>query len=141
VPGLQFQLESYAGKIKALSVVWFIVAGLSLVTGIAGLTFARAFLGGHFGYWMHGPWSSGSLPPEWFGTTIVPLLWLAVLCWTALALAAGWGLMEHEPWGRVVAIVAAIFCLLKFPLGTALGIWTLVVLLGYRNTQLYERLP
>jgi hypothetical protein len=29
---------------------------------------------------------------------------------------------------------------LKFPIGTALGIWSLVVLLGYRNTTLYEQL-
>jgi hypothetical protein len=40
----------------------------------------------------------------------------------------------------VVAIVAAVLSLLKFPFGTALGIWTLVVLLGYQNTTLYEQL-
>jgi hypothetical protein len=39
-----------------------------------------------------------------------------------------------------VAIVAAFLSLLKFPLGTAMGIWTLVVLLGYRNATLYEQL-
>jgi hypothetical protein len=39
-----------------------------------------------------------------------------------------------------VAIVAAVFSLLKFPFGTAMAIWTLVVLLGYRNTTLYEQL-
>ena len=49
--------------------------------------------------------------------------------------------MERTQWGRVIAIVAAVFSLLKFPLGTALGIWTLVTLLGYRNTSLYEQLP
>jgi hypothetical protein len=58
----------------------------------------------------------------------------------ALAIAAGWGLMEHTQWGRMVAIIAAIFSLLKFPFGTALGIWTLVVLLGYRNSSLYDQL-
>jgi hypothetical protein len=57
-----------------------------------------------------------------------------------LALAAGWGLLERSQWGRIVAIVAAFLCLLRFPFGTALGIWTLVVLLGYRNTTLYEQL-
>jgi hypothetical protein len=57
-----------------------------------------------------------------------------------LALAAGWGLMERAPWGRIVAIVAAFLSLLRFPFGTALGIWTLVVLLGYRNSTLYEQL-
>jgi hypothetical protein len=59
---------------------------------------------------------------------------------TALAVAAGWGLMERAPWGRIVAIVAAVFSLLKFPVGTALGIWTLVMLVGYRNSTLYEQL-
>ena len=48
--------------------------------------------------------------------------------------------LERAPWGRVVAIVAAILCLLKFPFGTAMGIWTLIVLLGYRNSTLYEQL-
>jgi len=48
--------------------------------------------------------------------------------------------MEHAQWGRLLAIVAAIFCLLKFPFGTALGIWTLVMLLGYRNSTLYDQL-
>ena len=65
VPGLQFQLESYAGRVKALSVVWFIYAGLALVTGFMGLAFANAFLSGRFGPWMHGPWAQGPLPPEW----------------------------------------------------------------------------
>jgi hypothetical protein len=39
-----------------------------------------------------------------------------------------------------VAIVAAFLSLLKFPFGTALGIWTLITLLGYRNSTLYSQL-
>jgi len=39
-----------------------------------------------------------------------------------------------------VAIVAAIVNIYKFPFGIAMGIWTLVVLLGYRNSTLYEQL-
>jgi uncharacterized membrane protein (DUF2068 family) len=66
--------------------------------------------------------------------------WGFLIVRTILALVAGWGLLERTQWGRVVAIVAAVFSLLKFPLGTALGIWTLVVLLGYRNTRLYDEL-
>ncbi len=140
MPGFAFQLESYAGKVKALSVVWFIYAGLALVTGVIGMAFANAFLAGHFGFWMHGPWNRGPLPPEWIAPAILRFAWLAVIVRAGLALAAGWGLMERAPWGRVVAIVAAFLSLLKFPFGTALGIWTLVVLLGYRNTTLYDQL-
>jgi len=58
----------------------------------------------------------------------------------ALALASGWGLIQHARWGRIFAIFVAIVSLFRFPLGTALGIWTLVVLLGARNAVLYEQL-
>jgi hypothetical protein len=67
--------------------------------------------------------------------------WMFVVLRSGLAVVAAWGLMERAAWGRVVAIVAAFLCLFKFPFGTALGIWTLVMLLGYRNSTLYEQLP
>ena len=51
-----------------------------------------------------------------------------------------WGLHERTQWGRIFAIVIAFLSLLKFPFGTALGIWTLVLLLGYRNATLYRQL-
>ena len=139
VPGMEFQLENYAGKVRALAIVWFIYAAISLLLGIAGLTFAHAFFS-HFGMWGHGPWGDGSTPPIWFGPAILHLIWIALLGRAVLALVAGWGLLEHTQWGRIVAIVAAILSLIRFPLGTALGIWTLIMLLGYRNTTLYEQL-
>lgn len=140
VPGFAYQLESYAGKVKALSIVWFIYAGYALLTGVLGLAFANAFFSGHFGPWMHGPWARGPFPPGLFGPMILRFAWMVVVVRVGLAAVAGWGLYERAQWGRIVAIVAAILSLLRFPLGTALGIWTLVVLLGYRNSTLYEQL-
>ncbi len=137
VPGLQFQLENYASKLKTLSIFWFVYAGLSLLLGIAGLTFAHAFLSN--APWMHGPWAHSPVPPNFLAFAI-HLAWELLVVRAVLGLAAGWGLMERAPWGRIVAIVAAILSLLKFPFGTALGIWTLVMLLGYRNSTLYEQL-
>jgi hypothetical protein len=78
--------------------------------------------------------------PEWFGPAVIHFAWTMVFVRAGLAFAAGWGLMERAPWGRVVAIVAAFLNLIKIPFGTALGIWTLVMLLGYRNTTLYDQL-
>ncbi len=140
VPGMQFQLESYAGKVRALSVVWVIYAGYSVLRGLAGLAIFHAFFSNHFGNWGHGPWNDGSMPPEWFGFAIFHFIWIAVMIRVGLALVAAWGLHERTQWGRIVAIVAAILNLPHLLLGTALGIWTLVVLLGYRNTTLYEQL-
>jgi hypothetical protein len=140
VPGFQFQLEGYAGKIRALSIFWFVYAGLSLLLGLAGLTFAKAFFSGGFGPWANGTWAHGNMLPFWMGPAFIHLIWVMLVLRAGLAVAAGWGLMEHAQWGRLVAIIAAILCLLKFPFGTALGIWTLVVLLGYRNSTLYDQL-
>ncbi|MGH9606166.1 MAG: hypothetical protein ACRD3N_10770 [Terracidiphilus sp.] len=135
VPGFQFQLDSYASKVKALGVLWFIYAGLSLLLGFAGLTFAKAFMSGGWGPWMHGP-----TPPTWIFPAIIHFVWVILVVRTVLDVAAGWGLMERTQWGRIVAVIAAIFSILKFPFGTALAVWTLVVLLGYRNSTLYDQI-
>lgn len=140
IPSLQFQLQNYASKIRALSVVWYIYAGLIIVTGVIGMTFASAFFEGPWGHWMRGPWGHGPLPPDFFGPALVHIAWIFLFARAALAVAAGWGLMERAPWGRMVAIVAAFLSLLRFPFGTALGIWTLVMLMGFRNASLYDQL-
>ena len=58
-----------------------------------------------------------------------------------LAAVAGWGLLERTQWGRIVAIVASILNLfISSPSGLALGIATLIILLGDRNWSLYEEL-
>ncbi len=139
MPGLQFQVENYAGKVRSLSIVWFIYAAFAFLTGIAGLTFAHAFFSNHFHGWGNGPWPGGP-GPEFFGPMIMHLVWMKLIVRSGLALIAAWGLYERSQWGRVVAIVAAFLSLLNFPFGTAIGIWTLVVLLGYRNATLYEQL-
>jgi hypothetical protein len=140
IPGFAFQLESYAGKVRALGIVWLVYAAVALLTGIAALAFANAFLSGHFGPWMNGPWGRGPMPPMWIGPTILRFAWVFLAVRVCLAAVAGWGLLERAQWGRIVAIVAACLSLLKFPFGTAMGIWTLVVLLGYRNSTLYDQL-
>jgi hypothetical protein len=142
VPGFQFELATYASKIRALSTVWLIYAGINLVLSFAGLAFARFAMENHFGPWAHGPWMHGPFRPEWFGPAILQFVWVFALLWSLFLFTVGWGLMHREPWGRVVAIVAAFINLFKFvPVGTALGIWTLVTLMGYRNQTLYDQLP
>ncbi len=141
MPGFQFELATYANKIRALSTVWFIYAGLNLVVTFAGLAFARFAFHNHFGPWGRFPWMVGPRP-EWFGPAFLQFIWVIAILWAVFLFSVGWGLMHREPWGRIVAIVAAFLNLFKFvPFGTALGIWTLVTLMGYRNQTLYEELP
>ena len=44
-------------------------------------------------------------------------------------LAAGIGLLKGKSWGRMLAMIVGLFHLFNFPLGTALGAYTLWVLL------------
>jgi hypothetical protein len=44
-------------------------------------------------------------------------------------LVAGYGLLKHKPWARVLTLILGILGIVNFPLGTALGLYTLWVLL------------
>jgi hypothetical protein len=140
VPGMALLVDSYANRVKTLGVFWLVYAGLSLLLGFMGLAFAHVILNHHLGGWDNGPWNHGPFGPDFFGPVLLRFAGVMLVGRAALAVVAGWGLLERRPWGRLVAIVAAIVSLLKFPFGTALGIWTLVTLMGYRNTTLYDQL-
>ena len=57
-----------------------------------------------------------------------------------LHLVLAWGLFEREPWARFLGVALGFLALLRFPLGTALGIYTLWVLLPESSGSEYERL-
>lgn len=134
IPGMNFLVESYSNKVRTLGVFWIVYAALRLVFGFIGLAFLHNFAGRHFGDWSTGPWG------PWFWPTVVHFARVWLLMQAGVALAAGWGLMERAQWGRFVALVAAFLNILRFPFGTALAIFTLVLLLGYRNNSLYGQL-
>lgn len=51
-----------------------------------------------------------------------------------------WGLFERQPWARVLGLVIGFLALLRIPFGTALGIYTIWVLLPENSAREYERL-
>ena len=55
----------------------------------------------------------------------------------AIGIMAGWGLLERQPWARTLAIVVAFVNLLDMPFGTALGVYTLWVLLPAESEKEY----
>jgi hypothetical protein len=137
VPGFEFVLARYAGKVRVLGILWLVYAGITLIFGTVGLAFAHAALSGGFGPWTRGP---GPLSHMWFFPGLLRFAWFFMVGRAVLAAVAGWGLLERAQWGRIVAIIAAILCLVRVPLGTALGIATLIILIGAQNWALYEDL-
>ena len=53
-------------------------------------------------------------------------------------LVAGWGLLQREPWARLLSLVLAFVSLFYAPFGTALGVYTLWVLLPTKSEEEYE---
>jgi hypothetical protein len=50
---------------------------------------------------------------------------------------AGAGLLKFRPWARILAIILGVLHLFSFPFGTALGIFTLYVLLNAETTAMF----
>jgi len=126
------EVEQYRNHIRILAIAWFVYAGLSLLLGFAGLSCAGMF-------WMGRARMHANMPPG-----LVPMImhfaWISVVVRAGLALFTGWALLQQAHWGRIFAIVIAILVLFHPVFGTALGIWTLVMMLGYRHAMLYEQL-
>jgi hypothetical protein len=58
----------------------------------------------------------------------------------AIGFLAGWGLLQHEKWARVIALVLAFISLFHIPFGAALGVYTLWVLLPSESEREYDAL-
>jgi hypothetical protein len=52
---------------------------------------------------------------------------------------AGYGLLTRKSWGRLLALVIGLLNLVNFPVGTAIGIYALLVLLQESATTYFER--
>jgi len=57
-----------------------------------------------------------------------------------IGVIAGWGLYERRSWARILAIVLAFISLMHPPFGTAIGIYTLWVLLPASSEMEYQRM-
>jgi hypothetical protein len=115
-----------AGHIRLLGILWVALSVFSLVPGVALLT----FFGHHFPFFVPLPFLGG----------LLRLLGFAFIAGGLLGLAAGWGLLERQPWARTLAIVLGILRLLDMPFGTALGIYTLWVLLPASSEREYHHM-
>jgi hypothetical protein len=55
-------------------------------------------------------------------------------------LLLAWGLFQRESWARPLGLVIGFLSLLRLPFGTALGVYTIWVLLPQQSGQEYEQL-
>jgi hypothetical protein len=112
-----------------------ILAILWLVISIIGL--ARGF-GLYFG---------GSIAMHFIPFPMRGLIWpiagmigVFLLASSVAGFLAGWGLLNYRPWARILTLILGVISLIHVPLGTALGIYTLWVLLPAESEREYQRL-
>ena len=123
--------------LQTLGILWLAYAAWSALGWLIALPFLAGTFGGR--HWGRGFGEFGGM---WFGHMpwFVPLVTTIVVFRTALSLVTGIALLRRAPWGRTLAIVAAILTLIKPISGTILAIYTLWVLLPSSSAQEYERL-
>jgi len=54
-------------------------------------------------------------------------------------LVAGFGLLKRQEWARILTLVLSFFSLLNIPLGTALAIYSFVILTKEESIRLFQR--
>ncbi|HEV2388775.1 MAG TPA: DUF2127 domain-containing protein [Candidatus Acidoferrales bacterium] len=120
-----------ARHLPVLAILWMIYAALRLVGGagavFVGSTFLPHIFGMGFGF------------PHFFIPRLVTGIGMILLVYGAVSFAAAWGLWQREPWARVVILVLGIIALINIPFGTALGIYTLWVLMPQEAALDYSR--
>ncbi len=121
--------------VRLVGILWIAYSALSLVGGIVLYVVAHTL----FGNVIHIP----NGPPPELTSWLRPLLTFfsgLILAKAAAGFIAGWGLLQREHWARVVTLVVGFVALFNVPLGTALGIYTLWVLLPSQSDDEYRAL-
>jgi hypothetical protein len=124
-------------NLQTLGALWCVFGAFRVIGGLAGMFFLRFATRGGFGgnsWGFGGPFSHGPA----FLTALLPFVAMYTVVMAALAAMVGYGLLTRQPWGRTVAIIAAVLALFKPLLGTGLGAYTLWVLAPAASGMEYE---
>jgi hypothetical protein len=118
-----------AGHVRLLGILWLAISAFRL---LPGLFLTAMFRHGAFNF----------LPPDvpFFVHSIIRGAGVVMLGFAAAGILAGWGLLDRQPWARMLAIVLGCFNLIDMPFGTALGVYTLWVLLPAKSEEEYRRI-
>jgi hypothetical protein len=112
-------------NLQALGVLWIVYAALHALSGLTGLLVVNGIFGSHH----YNDWNFGWSPfaHSWIAV-LWPIAFSSILISAGVSVLVACALLTRQPWARVLAIVFSIFALVHFPLGTALGVYTLWVL-------------
>ncbi len=108
---------------QTLGILWIAYSAISLVGSVALFILANTYA-----HWRGVYVGFSSLPG--FLRPLMSLVAMLLLAKAVAGILAGVGLLQWQSWARVLALVVGFISLLNIPLGTALGVYTLWVLLA-----------
>jgi zinc ribbon protein len=115
-----------AGHVRLAGILWLALSAFHFIPGLFLVSFFD-----------HGGWFLSPSVPGFVHEILTMVGWM-LLGGSILGLITGWGLLQREPWARTLAIVMACLNLIHMPFGTAIGVYTLWVLLPAAAEQEYR---
>lgn len=114
-----------AGHLRLLGILWLALSAFRLIPGIILIIIASMM--------------TQFLPLNVPGFVPMLIYILIAFLWVNLLAGAivGWGLITRESWARMAALVLGCLNLMDLFFGTALGVYTLWVLLPAKSEQEY----
>ena len=109
--------------VDLLGILYMLCGGLNVVVGVALLA-----LGGG---------AAAVKPPALLTAAVFLVIAAVALAWGAANLWAGAAIRRHSPTARLLGLAMAVLNLFVLPFGTALGIYSLWVLLNDQSRQLF----
>jgi phage terminase large subunit-like protein len=136
-PPAAFYEARVTRHVHTLGILWCVFGAYRALAGVVAVLFLMgistpAFMGGM------GSRGMSFLPFAPVMGGLAAVAGVFILFSSCLAFLTGYALMTRKPWGRTIAIVAAILSLIKIFFGTALGIYTLWVLAPTASGMEYD---
>ena len=88
---------------------------------------------------------AGSFITDPTAVKIVPII-TGIVVWVVIffsipGIIAGIGLFRRKEWARILTLILSVIKLMNIPIGTAVGVYSIWVLVQYETTALFKKLP
>lgn len=131
-------MQPRAGRVqnhvRLLALFWLAFSAFNTVGAVILYVIANTLLA-HVGRYGGPEQASGFLRP------LLSVVAIFLFAKAAIGFVAGWGLLQHEKWARILTLVLGFISLFtNIPFGTALGVYTMWVLLSSESEREYDAL-
>jgi hypothetical protein len=123
----QMPVRRVAGHVRTLGILWIVYSAFHLIPGL---------IVGSFSHWFRA-WDIDT-PFPFHG--IFGVIGGMLMAKGIAGIIAGIGLLDRRSWARILVIVLGFLSLIHIPFGTAIGIYTLWVLMPGTSEMEYRQM-